>query len=76
MRYKIEHAGEVVVFTNNLRYGLQKLFDDTNVLFDIEDKYNKAKVLKAGEVYLLAANTYITAYEVDMMGGIILDVNY
>ncbi|AEW47347.1 hypothetical protein BCB4_0115 [Bacillus phage B4] len=73
MRYKIEHDGETVVITNNLRYGLQKLFDDTDVLFDIEDKYKKAVILIAGEIFLLAAHTYITAYEVDMMGGI-LDV--
>lgn len=73
MRYKIEHDGETVVITNNLRYGLQKLFDDTDVLFDIEDKYKKAVILRAGETFLLASHTYITAYEVDMMGGI-LDV--
>ncbi|ASR79391.1 hypothetical protein KAMFAM_247 [Bacillus phage Kamfam] len=69
MLYEIEHEGHIVVTSANARYALETLFNETSVLFDVNDKLPKVKALRVGEVFLLGARTYVTAYEQDMMGG-------
>ncbi|BEU14587.1 hypothetical protein [Bacillus phage CM1] len=69
MLYEIEHDGYIVVVSPNPKYALEKLFNDTMVLFDIDDKLPKLQKMNVGETFVLASGTYVTTYEQDMMGG-------